>query len=73
MLVVSLQFGHTEVKLLVDTISEISSRSHLPIKEAALKFFGLIKKYGKIEELESVITRLGDKIYQAEQFLYEIL
>jgi hypothetical protein len=37
-LVVSLQFDTAQVKLLIDTISEIASINRIPIKEAALKF-----------------------------------
>jgi hypothetical protein len=50
--VISLQFDTGKVKLLVDTISEIAATNRLPIKEAALKLFGLMKKYGKIDEME---------------------
>ena len=71
-LVVSLQFGYTEVKLLADTISEIASRNQIPLREVGLKFFGVIKKYGKIEEFELEITRLGEKIYQSERYLEQL-
>jgi hypothetical protein len=71
-LVISLQFGYTEVKLLADTISEIASRNQIPLREAGLKFFGVIKKYAKIEELELEITRLGEKIYQSERYLEQL-
>jgi hypothetical protein len=36
-----------EVKILVDTISEIASRNRIPIKEAGLKFFGVIKSMAR--------------------------
>jgi hypothetical protein len=68
-LVIALQFDTGKVKLLVDTIPEIAARNRLPIKEAALKLFGRMKRYGKIYEIESVIRTLGQKIYQSEQRL----